>query len=38
MGVINNYFQLLFNYFSDQIPYETQLPLEDNHIIYSKFC
>ena len=31
MGVINNYFQLLFNYFSDQLSYEIHLPLEDNH-------
>ena len=31
MGVINNFFQLLFNYFSDQLSYEIQLPLEDNH-------
>ena len=37
MGVINNYFQLLFNYFSDQSSYEIQLPLEDN-FRYFKSC
>ena len=37
MGVINNYFQLLFNYFSDQLSYEIQLPLEDNYR-YLKCC
>ena len=37
MGVINNYFQLHFNYFSDQLSYEIQLPLEDNYI-YLKRC
>ena len=37
MGVINNYFQLHFNYFSDQLSYEIQLPLEDNYR-YLKCC
>ena len=35
MGVINDYFQLLFYYI--QISYEIQLPLEDYHR-YLKCC
>ena len=34
MGVINNYFQLLFNYFSDQL---IQLPLKDYILLCTLF-